>query len=112
MKTTRRIFAFIFVMSFCCASASAQHRYIQLFTPQVGWALLGGRLFWTTDAGGRWKDITPATTSPEVVASVCFLDTSTGWVLLAGGDGDQARFDLASTTNAGENWSIKPVSLP
>ena len=112
MKTARRIFAFLFLMSFCCASLSAQHRYIQLLTPQVGWAFQGGRLFWTADAGGQWKDITPAAPSSEVIASVCFLDTSTGWVLLAGAEGDLARFDLASTTNAGENWSIKPVRLP
>ena len=112
VKTASRIFAFLFLMSFCCASVSAQHRYIQRLTPQVGWAFLGGRLFWTADAGSRWKEITPAAPSSEVITSVCFLDTSTGWALLAGADGDQARFDLASTTNAGENWSIKPVRLP
>lgn len=112
VKTARRIFAFLFLMSFCCASVSAQHRYIQLLTPQVGWAFLGGHLFWTSHAGGQWKDITPAAPSPEVIASVTFLDTSTGWVLLTGAEGDQPRFDLAYTTNAGENWSIKPVRLP
>jgi len=112
MKSARSFFTFLFLMWFCCASVSAQHRYIQLLTPQVGWAFLGGRLFWTTDAGGHWKDITPAATSPEFIASVSFLDTSTGWVLLVDADGDQPRFDLASTTNAGENWSIKPVRLP
>lgn len=112
MKTARKIVAFLFLISFCCASVSAQHTYIQRLTPQVGWAFLGGRFFWTADAGSRWKEITPAATSSEVIASVCFLDTSTGWVLLAGADGDQTRFGLASTTNAGETWSIKQVRLP
>ena len=113
MKTVRRIFAFLFLISFCCANTSAQQRYIQMFTRQVGWAFLGGRLYWTADAGGQWKDITPATASPdEVVASVRFLDTSTGWVLLGHAEGDESRFDLASTTNAGESWSIKPVRIP
>ncbi len=112
MKIVRRIFAFLFLISFCCTNVSGQQRYIQMLTPHVGWAFLGGRLFWTTSAGGQWKDITPAAASPEVIASFCFLDTSTGWVLLAGADGDNTRFDLASTTNAGESWSIKPVRIP
>ncbi len=112
MRTPRRIFAFLFLITFCCANLSAQQRYIQMLTRQVGWAFLGGRLFWTADSGGQWKDISPATAPPEVIASFCFLDTSTGWVLLAGADGDNTRFDLASTTNAGESWSIKPVRIP
>ena len=113
MKTVSRIFAFLFLVSLCCANVSAQQRYIQMLTRQVGWAFLGGRLYWTADAGGQWKDITPAAASAdEVVASVCFLDTSTGWVLLGHADGEESRFDLASTTNAGESWSIKPVKIP
>jgi photosystem II stability/assembly factor-like uncharacterized protein len=112
MKTLHRIFAFLFLMSFCCANISAQQRFIQMLTPQIGWAFLGGRLYWTADAGAQWKDITPTAASQEVIASFCFLDTSTGWVLLGHADGDESRFDLASTTNAGETWSIKPVRIP
>src|SRR5260370_34988911 len=83
-----------------------------LMVGRVGGGWWGRRLSGTPCWGSLRKDFPPAVASPEVIASFCFLDTSTGWVLLAGADGDNTRFDLASTTNAGESWSIKPVRIP
>ena len=96
---------------------------MKLLMANVGWAttdyvVMGrgaaGRLFWTTTAGAQWKDITPSTQSPEAITAVFFLDTARGWVLLRefGADQDAPQFDLASTTNAGSDWSIAPVKLP
>ena len=47
----------------------------------------------------------------QMVSSVFFVDASTGWVLLSCSDGrdpivDDVCFEFASTTNAGENWSV------
>jgi len=52
---------------------------LKLLTPEVGWAADPQRLFWTTDGGGDWKDITPKKpVVEEEIASAFFLDTSTG----------------------------------
>jgi photosystem II stability/assembly factor-like uncharacterized protein len=85
---------------------------MKLLTPDVGWAATSKKLFWTTNGGAQWKDITPkADHKGQAVSSVFFLDTSTGWVLLKCGDdrdvlADEGCFALASTTDAGETWSV------
>jgi len=93
---------------------------MRLLTPEVGWVLGGNRLLWTADAGKNWTDITPeagpipAFGSRARIASVFFLDTSTGWVLLYQTDPktDEPRFKLASTSDAGVNWSIESLTIP
>ncbi len=32
---------------------------MKLLAPGIGWALANHHLFWTTDNGASWKDITP-----------------------------------------------------
>jgi hypothetical protein len=105
-----------------------------LVGPGVGWTLQyrgagpgsDDRLFWTSDDGGAWKDITPQDRSSRHVAGVFFLDPSRGWVLLAlkreppknnqepdDFITDIRVFDLASTTDGGATWAIKHLdSLP
>jgi hypothetical protein len=91
---------------------------MKLIAPGVGWAERSSRLYWTTDDGANWKDITPPTGPRERIADIFFLDTHRGWALLAGdkrvpGDpGGEAQFALACTTDAGANWSITHVTLP
>ncbi len=85
---------------------------MKLLTPEVGWAATSKQLFWTTDGGVQWKDITPKLNHKrQAVSSVFFLDASTGSVLLSCGDdrdpvADDVCFEFASTINAGENWSL------
>lgn len=83
-------------------------------------------LFWTSDDGNNWKDITPRDPASKEVAGVFFLDASRGWVLLAVKREppksnqepddlitDIRGFDLASTTDGGADWTIKHLdSLP
>ncbi|HEY6766132.1 MAG TPA: hypothetical protein VI386_15350 [Candidatus Sulfotelmatobacter sp.] len=42
------------------------------------------------------------------------MNSSTGWVLLAGGgkDDSQPLFDLACTSDAGEHWAMRRVNIP
>jgi photosystem II stability/assembly factor-like uncharacterized protein len=99
-----------------CVSASAQEgggiESTKLLAPDVGWAATNKKLFWTTDGGAQWKDITPKQDhKKQSVSSVFFLNSSTGWVLLSCSDGgdsavDNTCFDLASTADAGETWSV------
>lgn len=87
---------------------------MKLISPEIGWAATRNHLFWTADDGQHWRDITPKpATSGEAISAVFFLDHSTGWVLFAGGgnDEDQPRYDLASTTDAGDRWALSQVKI-
>ncbi len=95
------------------AALAQQVQAMKLLTARVGWALSGRRLYWTTDGGSHWKDITPAGAASAFISSPFFLDRSTGWVVLSNED-DQERvqFRVGSTHDAGANWSISPLKLP
>jgi probable HAF family extracellular repeat protein len=93
--------------------ASAQQvKSMKLLTAQIGWAATNDHLFWTTDDGAHWKDITPKLNHKwQAISSVFFLDASTGWVLLNCADRrdktfDDTCFEVASTADAGNNWSV------
>jgi photosystem II stability/assembly factor-like uncharacterized protein len=114
----------------------------EMVAPNVGWATAtesyGGRdsLFWTTDGGVHWRNITPnpftnseyprpvefrrGDVEPEKIASVFFLDTHKGWVLFCCGQSESTdaegdtmpQYDLAMTTDSGTTWSIARVNIP
>src|SRR5689334_11328738 len=112
------------ILTFClCAISAAQQagqvKSMKLLTADVGWAATQNHLFWTRDGGAHWKDITPRSKTPRLVASVFFLDPSNGWSLLAHSAKEnpetgvsETLFELASTDNAGESWAIKPLAIP
>jgi len=86
---------------------------MKLLTRDVGWAASAQSLFWTTDEGRNWKDITPQRLPKPTVGGVFFLNTSTGWVLLSHSDNnDEQQFETAFTDDAGTTWSASPVILP
>ena len=80
------------------------------------------RLFWTGDDGNHWKDITPHDPASRQIAAAFFLDAWHGWVLLAVKNEppknqepdntvtDISGFDVASTTDGGASWAIKPLA--
>jgi|GEM_PF-545586 len=89
---------------------------MKLIAPGVGWAERGP-LYWTTDNGASWTDITPRSRpgSDEHISDIFFLDTHRGWALFARYDKDEPQFDLASTTDAGATWSrtqVTPLPAP
>lgn len=115
MRKTPIIFGWLLFFCLTSITFAQESRSLQLLTPEIGWVISGGHLFWTTDDGLTWRDITPDTASREGIASVFFLDDSTGWALLGGADESAAagaRFDLAKTTDAGASWRVWPISLP
>lgn len=82
-------------------------------------------LFWTSDDGNNWKDITPRDPASRQIAGAFFLDAAHGWVLLAikhegpkkqesdNSITDISGFDVASTSDGGASWTIKSLaSLP
>jgi photosystem II stability/assembly factor-like uncharacterized protein len=80
---------------------------MKLLTPEVGWAATTrSQLFWATNGGQQWRDVTPRAVTPEEkITAIFFLDSSTGWMLFTDGksNDDQPRFHLAATTDGGCN---------
>src|SRR6266700_7547216 len=114
MSRIRMIFASVGI-TFLFALSVARAQSMKLLTPEVGWALMGPGLIWTADAGQHWSKITPPLSPGEYIASVFFLDTSTGWALLSKPPSqgeEQPHFQLAATSDSGANWSVTPMSIP
>ena len=102
---------FAFPMILLCASALAQTTSMQLLTPDTGWALSNSHLFWTTESGNHWRDVTPHVTGH--IDDVFFLDTSRGWALLSSSENsDMVSFRLARTADSGQTWTITPIKVP
>ena len=92
-------------------SSTGRVESMKLLGAGVGWAASTDQLFWTGSYGREWKNITPKTAhKSQLLASVFFLDSNTGWVLINCADGnrklDDTCFEVASTPDGGENWSI------
>jgi hypothetical protein len=81
---------------------------MKLVAPGSGWALATDRLFWTSDNGQNWDDITPANTQLGI-SKAFFLDAKTGWAILPRSDG--ASVMVASTRNGGKSWRNAEVAL-
>jgi Domain of unknown function (DUF1906) len=78
-----------------------------------GW-VLSGRLFWTSDQGAHWKDISPSSNMQfPVIRSVHFFDASHATVLTSSWDhaAHTRRFEVSSTSDEGANWSTVPLAL-
>jgi photosystem II stability/assembly factor-like uncharacterized protein len=116
VKSTCNLFLALFLgLLLSNGAASAQQiQSMKLLTAQTGWAWRGQHLYWTTDDGAHWKDIAPNMSKKFGMADVFFLDTNMGWVLLTGTEenAEAAVFELASTTNAGNDWHITRVKIP
>ena len=56
-------------------------RQFDMLTASSGWVLLDQKLFWTSDAGQTWDDISPSLPSAAAVQDVQFMDSELGWVL-------------------------------
>jgi len=103
---SRAIVAAIVFTAVIALPGAAVAQGMHLTAPGVGWASTNG-LYWTTDNGKNWKNITPPIHGG--IVSVFFLDSSTGWVL--GGEGVPADFELAFTQDSGSSWSVTKLDL-
>ena len=83
---------------------------MKLVSAGSGWALAGHRLFWTSDNGQNWDDITPGN-GQWPVSKAFFIDAKTGWAVLPGNDDSQSSITVASTRNGGITWQNAQVVL-
>src|SRR5258708_4445641 len=112
---SKRLFTLLAGVLLYQATVSAQAVVaMKLLTPATGWVQRDlDHLYWTTDEGAHWNDITPPKLSEEFLTGVFFLDTSSGWVVLVhADDGELAQFRVASTKDAGASWSVSPIRFP
>src|SRR5579863_1202282 len=92
MQTKQLSFFLSLLLTLCLfrdtqAQQAGRIESMKLLTPNVGWAATKQKLFWTTDGGAQWKDITPKLDHEEQqVSSVFFLDSTTGWIPMHCGD--------------------------
>lgn len=123
------VFSLLALFSLVPLRASAAQ--MKLLAPNTGWVAGGNTLYWTTDGGNHWTNITPA--PPEVrpgsatLSNVFFLDTSEGWAIISyqievpptspanprGYLGMQHTvYEIAHTVNSGESWTFTPLTYP
>jgi photosystem II stability/assembly factor-like uncharacterized protein len=87
-------------------------RKFDMLNATAGWILLDQYLFWTSDAGGSWREISPSMPIDARIQDVKFLDSDKGWVLwtLSNPDGS-LNFQLARTIDNGKSWTDHSLSL-
>ncbi|HEV2388863.1 MAG TPA: YCF48-related protein [Candidatus Acidoferrales bacterium] len=116
----RRPYCFAVVLAFVSVvlalpgrAQDAPHK-IKLLTQDTGWALFNSSLYWTTDFGKHWRDITPPGTNGA--SDVFFLDTFNGWAFIgvpdAGGPDGGVQLVLARTSDSGNSWTTFRAELP
>ena len=104
---------------------------MKLLEPGIGWAELSVDLpselkpenviYWTTDNGKHWRNITPPRTHKEHLSAFFFLDTHHGWALFDWPEEElkaeevanlrKLRLSLAATSDGGATWSKTPLTL-
>ena len=52
-----------------------------LLSANTGWIWIDNRVYWTTDAGGNWSDLTPNELSSGRILAVHFSTTGSRWIL-------------------------------
>jgi photosystem II stability/assembly factor-like uncharacterized protein len=122
---TRQLSLFLSLLLTLClfhdtqAQQAGRIESVKLLTAETGWAATRTNLFWTTDDGQHWKDITPKTSPGRTITSVFFVDPSHGWILLAReGKEKQEKgiaetlFEIASTGDGGQTWFVKQLEIP
>jgi hypothetical protein len=98
---------------------------MKLLSSDTGWVTSLGHLYWTTDGGDHWTDITPI--PPEVpqpnLGGVLFRGISEGWAVISYSEqaalrtphalGDsKTLYSIAHTLDSGASWSFTPGHLP
>ncbi len=101
------------------APIAADVRAMQLVARQTGWALTDQGLWWTTDGGAHWADITPpdmasiAGSAVAPIADVVFITAERGWVIAvqpSPNASEKALLTSWRTFDGGQTWQASPVT--
>jgi len=122
----RLTFAFFLSLLLACTLAPKLSAQMKLLSPDTGWFANHGHLFWTSDNGAHWKDITPSGSAIPKGAQfggVFFLNAAEGWATLSYPEplaaptpqaraNQKALYMIAHTENSGETWDVRPLTYP
>ncbi len=80
---------------------------------QNGYVYLAPKLFWTSDGGSNWSEITPAGLGTPNSVYIQFLDTHRGFILadLTQPNATPA-YELYITLDGGSSWFAQQLNLP
>jgi hypothetical protein len=79
-------------------------------TPGAGWARSHCRLYWTSDNGQQWKDITPPMSASQTLEDTVFADEIHGWTALRdSSEASKSPFALAITEDGGATWRAQAL---
>jgi len=124
---TQAILALVALILAMLVPAAARAQEMKLLTPTTGWVSRFNHLYWTTDSGSNWADITPV--PPGVVRagvkvrSVFFLNTQEGWAVVSYPETvvpltvqalrtRGTLYQIAQTADGGQTWSSLPLGYP
>ncbi|OGO41265.1 MAG: hypothetical protein A2W36_05635 [Chloroflexi bacterium RBG_16_58_14] len=89
-----------------------QIRDMGALSPESGWVLVGDRLYWTSDAGSSWQEITPGSGSSAGILAVNFLDRQQGWLVRhTQGPAPWGSLAISYTENGGAAWQEFPLPV-
>jgi photosystem II stability/assembly factor-like uncharacterized protein len=92
--------------------AEAPDLQFDLLSPDESWLRLGQRLYWTSDGGQNWDEITPTGLGTQRLGAAFFLDAQRGWLALTSADSaGSVAYALARTDDGGRTWRTNPLSL-
>jgi photosystem II stability/assembly factor-like uncharacterized protein len=98
---------------FCGASSGSPNNSLvamKQMTSEAGWARSHCRLYWTSDNGQQWKDITPPMSASQTLEDTIFVDDTHGWAALRDYSEDSKRpFALAITEDGGATWKVQAL---
>ena len=81
----------------------------QRISRNTGWVILSNKLYWTSDNGNTWQDISPAPSQELRTAS--FLDDSLGFAVTSRMNADLTiSYQIFITNNRGASWQEKEIA--
>jgi photosystem II stability/assembly factor-like uncharacterized protein len=83
----------------------------QILSMTDGWMQYGERLYWTTDGGSSWREITPPSIGSQRILGAVFLNTRQGWSITGSYPGlSNGSPSVLRTMDSGNSWDA--FSLP
>jgi photosystem II stability/assembly factor-like uncharacterized protein len=129
---TRGVRHLLFVSCLALLLHSADAQQMKLLAPGTGWAMRQNSIYWTSDDGEHWTEITPDEGRPlgglvaekqaaipthprgwhGLLYSVFFLNQVEGWAVLAPPSPDSDDYKIAHTVDSGKHWSVSDLAYP
>ncbi|HSF81813.1 MAG TPA: glycoside hydrolase domain-containing protein [Anaerolineales bacterium] len=93
-------------------STTPQIQFMHLLSAQDGWVVRDGRLLFTDDGGGSWRDLTPSETGSGAISAVEFLDAQRIWLARVPSQTEAfAEIEILYSLDGGLSWESSLLPL-